>query len=89
MAASAAPATWRLATTANSKAAAEIVKVAGNDLRVWAFTLAFVCIGLDLRVASLRSAGARPLLVFFVATVLGLALALLLASLIFRDFSLG
>jgi uncharacterized integral membrane protein (TIGR00698 family) len=81
-------ATWYINTAADPKAAADIVKVAGADLRTWAFTLAFVCIGLELRVTSLREAGARPVAVFAMATVLNLVLALVLASVIFSGFTL-
>ena len=81
-------ATWFINTAADPKVAADIVKVAGNDIRVWAFTLAFVCIGLELRISSLREAGVRPIIVFAVATVLNLAIALLLASVVFSGFSL-
>jgi uncharacterized integral membrane protein (TIGR00698 family) len=58
-----------------------------NDLRNWFLILAFVSIGLEFRVASLREAGWRPVGVFAIATVVNLALALLLASLLFSGFS--
>ncbi|MEH1014061.1 putative sulfate exporter family transporter [Micromonospora sp. CPCC 206060] len=54
-----------------------------NDLRVWFLILAFVSIGLEVRVAALREAGWRPVAVFAGATVFNLALALALASLLF------
>ncbi|MEU1242425.1 putative sulfate exporter family transporter [Micromonospora parva] len=77
-------ATWYLdATGADGKATIAIV----NDLRVWFLILAFVSIGLEVRVASLREAGWRPVAVFASATVFNLALALGLASLLFRNFS--
>jgi uncharacterized membrane protein YadS len=81
-------ATWYINTAADPKAAADIVKVAGTDMRVWFFTLAFVCIGLELRVTSLREAGVRPVIVFAAASVLNLVLALVLASVIFSGFTL-
>ena len=81
-------ATWYINTAADPKAAAAIVKVAGTDMRVWFFTLAFVCIGLELRVTSLREAGVRPVIVFAAASVLNLVLALVLASVIFSGFVL-
>ncbi|RKR86387.1 putative integral membrane protein (TIGR00698 family) [Micromonospora pisi] len=58
-----------------------------NDLRVWFLILAFVSIGLEFRVASLREAGWRPIAVFASATVFNLVLALALASLLFRNFT--
>ena len=81
-------ATWYINTAADPIAASETVKVAGNDLRIWFFTLAFVCIGLEFRVTSLREAGARPVLVFAGASILNLVLALILASYFFADFTL-
>ncbi|WP_329110317.1 putative sulfate exporter family transporter [Micromonospora sp. NBC_01699] len=57
-----------------------------NDLRVWFLILAFVSIGLEFRVASLREAGWRPIAVFASATVFNLLLALGLASLLFQGF---
>ncbi|MGC5288659.1 YeiH family protein [Micromonospora sp. DT231] len=77
-------ATWYLdGAGADGKATIAIV----NDLRVWFLILAFVSIGLEVRVASLREAGWRPVAVFASATVFNLALALGLASLLFRNFS--
>ncbi|MFG1914648.1 YeiH family protein [Micromonospora sp. NPDC048898] len=77
-------ATWYLdGAGADGKATIAIV----NDLRVWFLILAFVSIGLEVRVASLREAGWRPVAVFASATVFNLALALALASLLFRGFS--
>ncbi|MGQ5261201.1 YeiH family protein [Micromonospora sp. ZYX-F-536] len=77
-------ATWYLdAAGADGKATIAIV----NDLRVWFLILAFVSIGLEVRVASLREAGWRPVAVFASATVFNLALALALASLLFRNFA--
>lgn len=82
-------ATWFINTAADPKAAGAIVRVAGSDLRVWFFTLAFVCIGLEFRPAAIREAGARPLLVFAAATVLNLVLALALATVLFTGFELA
>jgi uncharacterized membrane protein YadS len=84
-----ATATWFINTAADPKAAGAIVRVAGTDLRVWFFTLAFVCIGLEFRPAAIREAGGRPLLVFGAATVLNLIVALALASVLFAGFSLA
>ena len=81
-------ATWYINTAVDQTAANETVKIAGNDLRIWFFTLAFVCIGLEFRVTSLREAGVRPVIVFAGATILNLALALVLASIFFADFTL-
>jgi Predicted membrane protein len=58
-----------------------------NDLRNWFLILAFVSIGLEFRVASLKEAGWRPIGVFAIATVVNLGLALILASLLFSGFT--
>ncbi|WP_326552345.1 YeiH family protein [Micromonospora sp. NBC_01813] len=58
-----------------------------NDLRTWFLILAFVSIGLEFRVAALREAGWRPIAVFASATVFNLLVALGLASVLFRNFS--
>ncbi|MGW0502325.1 YeiH family protein [Micromonospora sp. NPDC003241] len=77
-------ATWYLdAAGADGKATIAIV----NDLRTWFFILAFVSIGLEVRVAALRQAGWRPVAVFGAATVFNLVLALGLASVLFAGFS--
>ncbi len=52
------------------------------------FTLAFVAIGLEFKVKPLRDAGWRPVAAFGAATVFNLALALLLASVLFHGFEL-
>ncbi|SDK49778.1 conserved hypothetical integral membrane protein [Glycomyces sambucus] len=57
-----------------------------NDLRTWFLILAFVSIGLEFRLTRLREAGWKPIAVFGGAAVFNLALALLLASLLFRGF---
>lgn len=46
-------------------------------------------IGLELRIASLREAGLRPLAVFAAATVVNLVVALAIASVVFREFTLA
>ena len=87
--AASAVATWYINTAVDQKAAIATVAVAGTDLRIWFFTLAFVCIGLAFRVTSVREAGVRPVIVFAAATILNLVLALLLASLLFANFTLA
>lgn len=82
-------ATLFIASAADTKAATDIVAVAGTNLRVWFFILAFVCIGLEFRPAALREAGARPVAVFAIASVANLVLALVLATLLFSGFSLA
>ncbi len=52
-------------------------------LKNWAFTLAFVCMGLELSVSDLKSMGWSPLIVFLLVTVFNTALALGVAWLIF------
>ncbi|WP_431729537.1 putative sulfate exporter family transporter [Verrucosispora sp. TAA-831] len=79
-------ATWYLDVAgADGKATIAIV----NDLRTWFFILAFVSIGLEVRVAALRQAGWRPVAVFGAATVFNLVLALGLASVLFAGFSVS
>lgn len=51
-------------------------------------TLAFVSIGLEFKVTSLREAGWRPIGVFAAATVFNVLLALALASVLFAGFTL-
>jgi uncharacterized integral membrane protein (TIGR00698 family) len=82
-------ATLFINSSADTKAAGDIVAVAGTNLRVWFFILAFVCIGLEFRPAAVREAGVRPVAVFAIASVANLVLALLLASLLFSGFKLG
>ena len=48
-----------------------------------------MCIGLEFRPSSLREAGVKPVLVFGAATLLNLALAFVLASILFAGFSLS
>jgi uncharacterized integral membrane protein (TIGR00698 family) len=49
----------------------------------WAFTLAFVSIGLDFSASALREAGLKPTLVYMTATIFNTVLALIVASIIF------
>lgn len=60
---------------------------AAKDLQVWALTLAFVSIGLEFNLASAKDAGWKPVLVFFMATLVNLLVGLGLALLLFRDFT--
>lgn len=55
----------------------------------WAFTLAFLCIGLEFRVSALREMGWRPVLVYLGATVFNTLLALGVAAVIFGTLGLG
>ena len=82
-------ATLFINSSADSKAAGDIVAVAGTNLRIWFFILAFVCIGLEFRPAAVREAGLRPVAVFAIASIANLVLALLLASLLFSGFKLA
>ncbi|MFC3998197.1 YeiH family protein [Nocardiopsis sediminis] len=56
-------------------------------LRDWFLIAAFTSIGLEFRAGSLKEAGWRPIGVFAIATVINLALGLLLAILLFADFA--
>lgn len=49
---------------------------------------AFVSIGLEFKVGSLKQAGAKPIAVFAAATAFNILLALGLAAFLFRDFTL-
>ncbi|HWP62111.1 MAG TPA: putative sulfate exporter family transporter [Candidatus Binatia bacterium] len=82
-------ATVYLATAPDPKAAADAVRVAGTELRTWAFILAFVCIGLEFRVGAIRAEGIRPVAVFAAATVINLVLAFVLANVLFAGFRVG
>jgi uncharacterized integral membrane protein (TIGR00698 family) len=59
-----------------------------NELRTIFFTLAFVSLGLELRVSGLRAAGWRPVGVMASATVVNLVVGLGLSVLLFSSFSL-
>ncbi|MCU0477129.1 MAG: putative sulfate exporter family transporter [Chloroflexi bacterium] len=78
-------ATWWLGTVPADDGKATIA--VANALRVWFFILAFVSIGLELRVVHVREAGWRPVAVFATATVANLAVALILASILFANFT--
>ncbi|MCC2309435.1 YeiH family protein [Cellulomonas chengniuliangii] len=64
------------------------VLAVANDLRTLFFILAFVSIGLELRVKALRAAGWRPVAVFGLATVFNLVVGLASASVLFAGFEL-
>lgn len=87
--AASAVATLFINSAADTKTASDIVAVAGTNLRIWFFILAFVCIGVEFRPAALREAGARPVAVFAIASVANLVLALILATLLFSGFKLA
>jgi uncharacterized integral membrane protein (TIGR00698 family) len=78
-------ATWWLTTVPADQGKATIATV--NILRTWFLILAFVSIGLELRVVSVREAGWKPILVFGTATIVNLAVALLLATVLFAGFT--
>ncbi len=77
-------ATWWLGTVSGATGTAATNTF--NALRTWFLILAFVSIGLELRVSSLREAGWRPIGVFVAATVVNLTVALGLALLLFGSF---
>ncbi len=80
-------ATWFINASGVDKAS-DVVRVAGTDLRTTFFILAFVCIGLEFRLSSLREAGVKPVLVFGAASILNLVLAFALASILFAGFTI-
>ena len=77
-------ATWWLGSVPADQGKA--ATAAFNALRTWFLIFAFVSIGLELRVASLREAGWRPIAVFATATAVNITLALVLASVLFGSF---
>jgi uncharacterized integral membrane protein (TIGR00698 family) len=80
-------ATWWLTTVPADDGKATIAVV--NALRTWFLILAFVSIGLELRVVHVREAGWKPIAVFATATFVNLAVALLLASILFAGFTIA
>jgi uncharacterized integral membrane protein (TIGR00698 family) len=80
-------ATWWLSTVPADQGKSTIAIV--NALRTWFLILAFVSIGLELRVVSIREAGWKPIGVFAAAAVVNLALALALASFLFSSFAIS
>lgn len=52
-------------------------------LKNWAFTLAFVCVGLEFSIGELKRMGWKPLLVYALVTLFNTAFGLLVAWLIF------
>ena len=78
-------ATWYLSGVSEDSGKATIGIV--NDLRTWFLILAFVSIGLEFRLTSLKEAGWRPIAVFGMAAVFNLVVALGAASILFRNFS--
>ncbi|MEV4755945.1 putative sulfate exporter family transporter [Micromonospora sp. NPDC049559] len=74
---------------ANSVPAAEntATQAVAANFRTWFLILAFVSIGLEFRLTALREAGWRPIAVFASATVANILLALALAAVLFRGFT--
>jgi uncharacterized membrane protein YadS len=52
-------------------------------MKDWAFCLAFVCMGLELSVGSLRQMGGAPILVYLIVTIFNTLLALAVSWMIF------
>ena len=69
-----------------SPADAEQINTAVKTLRDYFLILAFVSIGLEFKVKTLRDAGWKPIGVFGAATAFNAVVALILASLLFRGF---
>ncbi|WP_428961266.1 YeiH family protein [Micromonospora fluostatini] len=74
---------------ANSVSAADnsAAQAVAANYRTWFLILAFVSIGLEFRLTALREAGWRPIVVFASATVANIVLALALAAILFRTFT--
>lgn len=71
-----------------SAARAEAFDTVVKGLRDYALILAFVSIGLEFKVSSLKEAGWRPIGVFAAATLVNIGLALALASVLFAGFTI-
>ena len=56
-------------------------------LKNWAFTLAFVCMGLELSISDFKQMGWKPVAVFLIVTVFNTLLALGAAWVIFTYIS--
>lgn len=69
-----------------SQADADQINTAVKTLRDYFLILAFVSIGLEFKVKTLREAGWKPIGVFGAATVFNAVVALILASLLFKGF---
>lgn len=54
-----------------------------KNLQQWAFTLAFICIGLEISFNDFKCLGGKPTVVFLIATVFNTLLALLVSLLLF------
>ena len=54
-----------------------------DALKNWAFTLAFVCMGLELSITEFKQMGWRPVVVFLIVTVFNTLMALLCAWVIY------
>lgn len=74
-------ASWYLGTGGDAAAIKAV-----NTFRAYFLIIAFVSIGLEFRLSRLLAEGWRPVLVFGSATVFNLAVALLIASLVFAGF---
>jgi uncharacterized membrane protein YadS len=55
-------------------------------LRTWAFTFAFLSIGLTTRVREFRSVGARPFYAFTAGVVVNVVVGFFLSTRVFGDF---
>lgn len=78
-----------VATLYANSVPAEVSKPAigvANDLRTWFLVFAFVSIGLEFTMLSLKQAGWRPVAVFGAATLANLVIGLVLALLLFGSF---
>ncbi len=60
---------------------------AANALRTWAFVLAFISIGLEFKVTSLKEAGWKPVVVFGSAVVFNMVFGLGLSWILFHGFT--
>jgi uncharacterized integral membrane protein (TIGR00698 family) len=55
-------------------------------LRTWAFTFAFLAIGLSTRLRELATVGIRPFIAFTIGVIINVLLGFILSTLVFGDF---
>jgi uncharacterized membrane protein YadS len=54
-----------------------------NNVRTWLFTLAFLCIGCNTKIADIRSMGSKPIIAFTVVVLVNLVVGFIMANLLF------
>ena len=54
-----------------------------NNVRTWLFTLAFLCIGCNTKIADIRSMGSKPIIAFTIVVLVNLVVGFIMANLLF------